>query len=294
VAERANEILRAVEGAGRQTFWVLRGRVTPSLAFVAAAVAFAATTPAAVGSPLPARAGLIRFAPAPELSTNWAGYAVAHRRFTSVTGRWVQPAAVCEAGDLTYSAFWVGLGGFSRSSYGVEQTGTQANCSFGAPNYVVWYELFPAPPVGVTLRIRPGDRMSATVTVNRRTVLIRLRNVTTGRQFTKRLTMRKPDISSAEWIAEAPTGCDYVGNCTTLPLTNFGTVDFSHGTATVKGHRGRISDPVWAATPIELHGDLNDPEHPSEAGANAIPGALRGDGGSFTVSWQDLSPPAAG
>lgn len=106
--------------------------------------------------------------------------------------------------------------------------------------------------------------------------------------------MRKPDISSAEWIAEAPTGCDYVGNCTTLPLTNFGTVDFSHGTATVKGHRGRISDPVWTATPIELHGDLNDPEHRSEAGANAIPGELRGDGGSFTVSWQDLTPPAAG
>lgn len=271
---------------------MLRGGKCVALLVVAAASVVAA--PGAAASPLHVRSGPIRFAPAPEVSTNWAGYAVTGRKFRSVEGRWTQPAASCQSGDVTYSAFWVGLGGFARSSYALEQTGTQANCSFGKPSYVAWYELFPAPPVSLKLRVRPGDRMSATVTVNRRTVLIRLRDVTTGKQFTKRATMRKPDISSAEWIAEAPTGCDYAGNCLTLPLTNFGTVDFSHGTATVKGHRGRISDPVWSATPIELHGDLNDPNSPSEAGANAIPGALHGDGGSFSVSWQDLTPPATG
>jgi hypothetical protein len=238
-------------------------------------------------------------AAASEVSTNWAGYAVAAtsvgtgKPFTSVTGRWVQPAASCESGTPTYSAFWVGLGGFSQGSYAVEQTGTQANCYFSQPYYGAWYELFPAPPVNLKLRIRPGDLLSATVTVNKRTVLIRLKNVTTNKLFTKLLTMRRPDLSSAEWIAEAPTGCNYLGSCTTLPLTNFGTVDFSRSSARVKGHKGRISDPVWAATSIELHGDLNDPERPSQAGANAIPGLLGGDGGSFTVSWQELTPPAA-
>ena len=225
-------------------------------------------------------------------STNWAGYAVTHRRpFTSVTGRWVQPAATCFGVEPTYSAFWVGLGGFSRSSFAVEQTGTQANCYGGTPSYTAWYELFPAPPVNLQLRIRPGDRISATVTVNKKTVLIRLRNVTTNKTFTKTLRLKRPDVSSAEWVAEAPTGCDFLGNCSTLPLTDFGTVAFSHASAAVTGHKGRISDPVWAATTIELHGDLNDPDHPSSAGANAIPGAIGTDGGSFAVTWQQLAPP---
>ena len=225
------------------------------------------------------------------MSTNWAGYATAAARpFASVTGRWVQPAATCD-GSQTYSAFWVGLGGFSRGSFAVEQTGTQANCAFGSvPSYVAWFELYPAPPTNLKLRVRPGDVISAAVAVSKRTVSIRLRNVTTNRLFAKKLKMRRPDVSSAEWIAEAPTGCDYTGSCSTLPLTNFGTVAFSHGSASARGHRGRISDPKWASTSIELHGDLNDPGHPSLAGANAIPGELGPDGGSFNVSWQELTP----
>jgi hypothetical protein len=233
-------------------------------------------------------------AAASEVSTNWAGYAVSSTTkrapFTSVTGRWIQPASSCN-GDQTYSAFWVGLGGFSRNSFAVEQTGTQANCSFMDPYYAAWYELYPAPPVNLPMSVRPGDRMSATVTVSGRIVVIRLKNVTTDHLFTRRLRMKRPDLTSAEWIAEAPTGCDYLCNCTTLPLTNFGTVDFTHGGASVTGHRGRISDTRWSATAIELHGDLQDPVHPTQAGANAIPGALGGDGGSFSVSWQDLAPP---
>jgi hypothetical protein len=67
-------------------------------------------------------------------------------------------------------------------------------------------------------------------------------------------------------------------------------VAFSRSTASVKGHRGRITDPVWSETAIELHGDL--PSSDSQAGANAIPGAVGPDGGSFAVTWQDLTPPA--
>lgn len=220
-----------------------------------------------------------------ETSSNWAGYAVTHRKpFASVTGRWVQPAAACGAVDSTYSAFWVGLGGFADKSFAVEQTGTLANCSGGSAYYTAWYELYPKPPVMVRIAVRPGDLLSATVSVAKKTVLIRLKDVTTGKLFTKKLRMKRPDLGSAEWVAEAPSGCDLTGNCSTLPLTNFGTVSFSHSSATVKGHKGRISDPVWSATTIELHSD--DPTHPSTAGANAIPGALGPDGGSFAVTWQ--------
>jgi hypothetical protein len=225
-----------------------------------------------------------------EKSTNWAGYAVTHRKpFTSVTGKWVQPAAACADLSPTFSAFWVGLGGFSDSSFAVEQTGTLANCSSGTPSYTVWYELYPKPPVMVKMAVRPGDTFSATVSVNKKTVVIRIKDVTTNKRFTKKLHMARADLGSAEWVAEAPSGCDTVGNCTTLPLTNFGTVAFSHATATVRGHRGRITDPVWSETAIELHGDI--PNSQSQAGANAIPGAVGPDGGSFAVTWQELAPP---
>jgi hypothetical protein len=224
-----------------------------------------------------------------EASTNWAGYAVRHAKpFTRVTGRWVQPAALCTTSDPTFSAFWLGLGGFEDGAYAVEQTGTLANCRGGIPYYRAWYELYPKAPVYLTMAVKPGDMLSATVSVAGKTVVVRLKNVTTGKLFTKKLSMSRADLGSAEWVAEAPTGCDYLGNCSTLPLTNFGTVSFSHGSATVKGHKGRISDPTWTATTIELHGDLATP---SEAGANAIPGALGADGGSFAITWQQLAPP---
>ena len=55
-------------------------------------------------------------------SANWAGYAVdsgdpaagaAPAVFTSVSGSWTQPAVECPRSGTTYSAFWVGLGGFA-------------------------------------------------------------------------------------------------------------------------------------------------------------------------------------
>jgi hypothetical protein len=223
-----------------------------------------------------------------QTSTNWAGYAVTHAsRFRSVTGRWVQPLANCASGGRTFSAFWVGLGGFAPRSFGVEQTGTLANCSGGVATYRAWFELFPRPPVYVPLAVRAGDMLSATVSVSGKTVVVRLKNVTTGKLFRKIVRVARPDLGSAEWVAEAPTGCDFFG-CTTLPLTNFGVVSFSHGSATITGHKGPISDPTWAETTIELHGDI---DNAATAPVNAIPGALGPDGGSFAVTWQQQPPP---
>jgi Peptidase A4 family len=270
-----------------------RKRALLAISFVAAAVVSTGGSAAAARPALQLRLQhSLELGNGTETSSNWAGYAVTHRKpFTSVTGKWVQPTATCTDLSSTYSAFWVGLGGFSANSFGVEQTGTLANCSGGSPSYTAWYELYPKPPVMLRTAVHPGDTLSATVSVSKKTVFIRLKNVTTGKLFTKRLRMNRPDLGSAEWVVEAPSGCDSAGNCSTLPLTNFGTVAFSHGTTTVKGHKGRISDPVWSETTIELHGDLNDPNNPSQAGANAIPRGLGPDGGSFAIDWQQLSAP---
>jgi hypothetical protein len=213
-------------------------------------------------------------------SSNWAGYAVSSAdpaapvTYSSVSGTWVQPAASCSASSASYSAFWVGLGGVSVNS--LEQIGTETDCTAnGRPTYNVWYELVPAASVPVKLKVFPGNTISANVTVNGQLVIVKLQNLTRKTSFTKRLFMASPDVSSAEWIAEAPSTCTSSGDrCRTLPLANFGTVAFTSAKALAAGHGGVIVDDAWAATAIELR-----------AFTGAVPSELAPDGASFSVTW---------
>jgi peptidase A4-like protein len=222
-----------------------------------------------------------------DTSSNWAGYAVSGATFSSVSGSWVQPVATCSSGGA-YAAFWVGLGGSDPSSQALEQVGTESDCTAGnARVYSVWYELLPAPPVTVKLKIRAGDRITASVTADPGTVTFTLRNVTRKTVFTKRLSVAAIDLSSAEWVAEAPSACDDAGNCRPLPLTNFGTATFTNASATADGHTGTISDPAWSATAISLvSGDYGRYGPWQEtAPAGAVPGALSSDGSAFSVEF---------
>jgi hypothetical protein len=177
-----------------------------------AAPATAAASPAALHGPMHRLSN--------STSTNWAGYAATGSRFTSVSSAWTQPTASCTQAT-TYSSFWVGIDGDGTST--VEQTGTDADCSGGRPSYYAWYEMYPKFPVNLSLPVRPGDHMTASVTTNgsgRFTLTIR--NTTTGGSFTTTQTLKRARLGSAEAIAEAPSGSGGV-----LPLTNFGTASFS-------------------------------------------------------------------
>jgi Peptidase A4 family len=229
------------------------------------------------------------------VSANWAGY-VATRSpaktadFTRVFAAWVQPAATCVPGEVTDSAFWVGLGGFNAGSRALEQTGTDAACSAsGQATYSVWYELVPAAPVTVKIPVAPGDSIVASVAVSGRKVTVRIGNYTRKETFTKKLSSHfEPDVSSAEWIAEAPSDCMRAGYCLPLPLADFGTVEFVSAKATAAGHTGPISDPTWSATPIALDPLVGpSPMDVTVPRATAIPSALSNDvnGSSFKVSW---------
>jgi hypothetical protein len=235
-----------------------------------------------------------------QTSSNWAGYATTSpdpstpARFSSVSGSWTQPAASCVRGSAGYAAFWVGLGGYGDSSQALEQVGTESNCSArGHAAYDVWYELVPAAPVTINMVVRPGDAITASVGVTGSTVSVRIANTTRGTVFTKTLTMPvTPDVASAEWIAEAPSTCTSSGSCTPLPLANFGSASFTSATATTAdGHTGTISDPAWAATAVTLQGTTAGRFRFSTplAVANAIPGALSGDGSAFSVAWQQAA-----
>jgi hypothetical protein len=227
------------------------------------------------------------------VSANWSGYTLqdanaAGLQFTSVTGTWRVPAMTCESGSNASAAFWVGLGGSSDSATGLEQTGTGADCSNGTARYYAWYEILPAASVEVPLKVKPGDQITTSVNVTGTSVLFQIKNRTRKKSFTRALPVDAPDLSSAEWIAEAPSACNSAGRCTVLPLANFGTVNFTRAATIASTHPGTITDPTWANEAISLV-----PQSPTRffaagdasSAAGATPGALSADGRSFGVSW---------
>ncbi|MFD0350598.1 G1 family glutamic endopeptidase [Kitasatospora aburaviensis] len=115
-------------------------------------------------------------------SRNWSGYVAADKpgSFTSVEAHWIQPVANCTGATAdSVAALWVGLDG-SRAGRGtVQQTGTTVSCVDGRPEYLAWYEMFPAEQVYYNDPVEPGDELWARVAIigtNRYELL--LRNVT--------------------------------------------------------------------------------------------------------------------
>src|SRR4051794_31286914 len=220
------------------------------------------------------------------LSTNWAGYATTGARFRSVRARWTVTKMRCTRGQSGWSAAWVGLGGFTGDGRGLEQTGTDSSCDkHGRAAYAAWYELVPAPSRRVRMRVRPGNQMSATVTVRGQRVTLTLRNRTTGKRVVRRARMKAPGIASAEWVVEAPSGCNAAHHCDVLPLGDFGTTRFTHASATgAAGHSGTISDAAWTPTRIVLSEGASSAGLGS--GAAALPSPLSPLGASFSVAYR--------
>ncbi len=235
---------------------------------------------------------------AQSVSANWSGYTLqdandAGLEFTSVTGTWRVPATTCEGGATASAAFWVGLGGSSDNANGLEQTGTGVDCVGGIARYYAWYEILPAAAVEVPLKVRPGDQITTSVNVNGTTVLVQIKNRTRKTSFTRALSVAEPDLSSAEWIAEAPSDCDPGGSCTVLPLANFGTVNFTRAATIATSHPGTITDATWANVAIKLVPETARffAARSASSTAGATPGALSADGRSFAVSWLANSAP---
>src|ERR1035437_1411388 len=135
--------------------------------------------------------------------------------------------------------FRSGLGGFGERSKALEQIGTDADCTrFGSAVYSTWYELVPAAPITLKLKVHAGDAMVASVTVKDHDVTLRIRDLSTGKMFTRTRRVSRIDSSSAEWIVEAPSVCVPTNICRTLTLTDFGSVAFSDLSATAGGQTG--------------------------------------------------------
>lgn len=241
------------------------------------------------------------------MSSNWAGYAVTAptTTYTNVTATWRLPTVSCDAQDAgSASSFWVGLGGYSLTSQALEQIGADSDCtSRGEPTYYAWYELVPAPSVDLSLEVRPGNILTASVNALDDGAMIELQLIdrSRGTRVTKLLPDAAPDLTSAEWVAEAPSDCNGNGNsCTVVPLADFDSVTFTNLAATGNGYGGTASDTAWSSDAIQLqpepqttfngypgggrYGGSPDTNAGADTGALSAPtGKQFGD--SFTVDW---------
>jgi hypothetical protein len=211
-------------------------------------------------------------------SHNWSGYAATGGTYTSVTGTWTVPQFSAN-GPAGIDAAWVGIGGVR--SRDLIQAGTQQSVSgTGSTHYEAWIEMLPRSSTPVPLRVHAGD--SVTVSISEQATnqwLMQFTNNTTGQtyQTTQQYTSSH---SSAEWVEEAPSA----GRGGVLPLDNFGTVQFSDGSAVKDGHSVNISSA--GAKAITMIGN-NDQ-------ALAVPSALGDDGASFSVARTDAPVTSAG
>jgi len=214
-------------------------------------------------------------------STNWSGYAVLGSSFTSAKASWTVPTATCSSGDQ-YAAFWVGLDGYSSST--VEQTGTDSDCVGKTPSYYAWYEFYPNPSYEIsTLKIKPGDHMSASVVYSSSKFTITIEDVTTGKTYTKSSTVSGAARSSAEWIAEAPC-CTARGGI--LPLADFGTVLFGEDSTGVSGTNFATDSTNSGAIGTFPSADIEEITMATSGGVKeAVPSGLSGDLTSFSVTW---------
>jgi peptidase A4-like protein len=202
-------------------------------------------------------------------STNWSGYAGTTGTYTSVSASWIQPAGHCTSGDQ-YAAFWVGLDGYSSGT--VEQTGSEVDCVGRTAEYYAWYEAYPNASVNYNNTVKAGDSFTATVTwTSGNSYNLIINDITERWSHTTPVTVANAARSSAEVIAEAPC-CTFLGGI--LPLTNFGTMNFTSSTVTptsgtseamgsapgvtaitMVDNFGRDKDTVSALTPTGLTGE---------------------------------------
>jgi hypothetical protein len=209
-------------------------------------------------------------------STNWAGYAddsTGGHTYSSITGSWTEPSASCTSTE-SLAAFWIGIDGYTSSS--VEQDGTLIECYRSTAYYYSWWEMYPSNAIQVVgSSVQPGDAISTSVTKSGSSYKLTVTDSThPANSFSTTQTCSSCAASSAEWIAEAPSGSSGVE-----PLTNFHSWTASGATVTSGSTAGVISSfPDDELTMINNSGAVK-----------AQPGALNGSGNGFTVTWERSS-----
>jgi Peptidase A4 family len=179
-------------------------------------------------------------------SQNWAGYAVTGGKFRKIRATFYVPIMHCAGVPDTFSSHWVGLDGFNSRS--VEQEGIESDCIGGRQRIFAWREVFPrAEQPFTTLRIRPGDSITATTTFIRSTHKFKMevKNNTTGahRIARQRCAAAICRRNSAEVISEAPTVNGKQSSLAPYGAQAYSAIRITNG----RGHSGGIRNRHWTA-----------------------------------------------
>jgi len=227
-------------------------------------------------------------------SSNWSGYAVtgATGSITSVQGTWVVPAVTCGSGETSYSAFWVGIDGFTSTT--VEQTGTDSDCSHGVPTYYAWFEFYPKASKSIsTVPIHAGDKVGASVTFASGKFKIGIKDFTTGKTFGSSSAVSGAARSSAEFIVEAPSICVLV-KCHLASLSNFGTAGFGSDNTGISSSINCAVGVNGAVAALGTYGsaiqEITMVSQNNPSIVKSLPSAVSADGTSFTVQWMNAGP----
>jgi hypothetical protein len=205
-------------------------------------------------------------------STNWSGYADTGSSFSAVSASWTEPTPSCSGRTTSLAAFWVGIDGYSSSS--VEQDGTLIECYHGSTYQYTWWEMYPTNAIQVVGQsLAAGDAITASVTRSGTSYTLKVTDSThSANSFTTTQSCSASSCvdSSAEWIAEAPSGSGGVE-----PLAKFSTWSDASSAVTEGSTAGVISsftdDEITMIT--------------SSGATEAQPSALNGAGNGFTVTW---------
>jgi len=205
-------------------------------------------------------------------STNWSGYADTGSGFSKVSSSWTEPSPSCGSSSSDQlAAFWVGIDGYSSSS--VEQDGTMIECYAGSAYQYSWWEMYPSNAVQIVGQtVASGDQITATVTRSGSTYTLKVTDSThPANSLTETESCSGCANSSAEWIAEAPSGSTGV-----YPLAHFSTWTAGSDAVTAGSTSGTISS-------------FTDDEITMVDGSGRVeaqPGSLNSSGNSFAVTWK--------
>jgi Peptidase A4 family len=221
-------------------------------------------------------------------NVRWSGYVVTAKRvrFSGVAGTWTLPRVRCTPGSqASLSTVWVGIGGYSVDSTALDQVGTDANCdATGHATYFAWFELLPDIAHHVTHVVKPGDTMRGSVVIEgTNSTELELADLTRGWTFDTTIQVGTPDLTSAEWVVEAPYSCARF-DCHQAPLANFGLVAMHDVSVIGNGRKGTLASGVWKPTALQA---LACPPSGTKTapGAVAVPGRVSPDGTAFAVAW---------
>lgn len=213
-----------------------------------------------------------------EYSYNWAGYldqSTKDGTFTKVSGSWTVPSVSCTRED-TLSAEWVGFDGFSASPKTVEQEGTFGWCFRDKPTYYTWYDMYPANTVEVGKSLRPGDKISASISRSGSSYTLKLTDSTHAHNgFAEKKTCATSTCldRSAEWMVERPSFPIGIA-----PLADYDTWQLTKGAETAGGKSGTIGS----------YATVDDVEMIDATGSYELstPSSLSGSN-SFSAKWDN-------